>query len=140
MCFVTNRNNKECEFVKDGIEMKDMDIQSMSSSGIYEELDNYNTTQGTISMNTTELVLNELARKMEQAKDLEQKVRRHEKMIKKMSRDTKALEQKLHELEIKRDENSTMHKPNMNIYGLDDEKENPCACKAGDNFRCLGDC
>ena len=157
---VNNHNNNECEFVKKGIEMKDIDPKSLSdlkssislssmkssssfSSGIYEDPERYINKQGSISMKTTTLIVNDLVRKMAQTKNLEEKVRKHEKMIEKISMETKTLEQKVYELERKMGEDSTMDTGRMNLYELDDEKKEPvrvCACKAGDNFRCLADC
>jgi len=142
ICLTNNHNNKECEFVKDGIEMKDIDLKSLSCSGIYEEPDRYINNRGTISMNTTTLVVNDLVRKMDQTKHLEEKVRKHEKMLEKISMETKTLEQKLYELERKKGEDSKMDTDRLNIYELENEKIEPsfCACKVGDNFRCLADC
>jgi hypothetical protein len=142
ICLVKNHNKKECDFVKEGIEMKDMELQSLSNSGIYEEPDPYIHTHGIISTSTTILVLNDLVQKMKQAKHLEDKVRQHEKMIEKISMETKTLEQKLNELERKSVEGSAMHTARMNVYELEDENNKPsvCACKVGDNFHCLADC
>ena len=122
--------------------MKDMELQSLSNSGIYEEPDPYIHTQRTISTSTTILVLNDLVQKMKQAKHLEDKVRKHEKMIEKITMETKTLEQRLNELERKRAKGSAMHTARMNVYELEDENTKPfvCACKVGDNFRCLADC
>ena len=117
--------------------MKDIDVQSFSWVEVAEEPARDNSPQGTISMNTVTSSVNDFTQKMGQTKELEEKMKAHDKTIEKLAMEMKKLELKVFMLEWKAGEK--IQEKRMNIYDLEEQKIkiSYCACKARDNFHCL---